>query len=416
MTTNLHSVLLARWRAFAVEIGGNVAIATATTLPVLVGFAGLGVETGYWYFEQRRMQAAADVAAYAGTVVARAGGTGNAIVQAATTEAGISGFKSAAGSIVVNWPPTTGDHMNARAVEVLIRQDYERIFLTRFAGDSVTVSVRAVSAFEQPMAACLLALDELAGEALRLTGSARAHFTGCTLMSNSLADDAASIEGSADLTAPCVNSSGGISDRAGVTLTECPAPRSHMPRAEDPYADLPAPDTSGSCSSVPGGNGATTLSPGKYCGGMALKGDVTLEPGVYVVSGGTLRINANSNVSGAGVTFYLTDGAGVHMNGAADIALSAPTSGTYRDVLFFGGDNALGGDVLFNGSAGSTLDGAVYFPQQAVEMRGSFGGSGGCTRIVAQSIEISGSADFVSDCTGAGHGGATAPGAVHLVE
>ena len=47
-----------------------------------------------------------------------------------------------------------------------------------------------------------------------------------------------------------------------------------------------------------------------------------------------LTINANAAVSGTGVTFYLTNGATLKMNGNSDVQISAPTSGTYKGMLF----------------------------------------------------------------------------------
>src|SRR5215813_15670766 len=42
---------------------GAVAVMTALTLPVLLGFTSLGVEVGHWYLVQREMQGAADASA-----------------------------------------------------------------------------------------------------------------------------------------------------------------------------------------------------------------------------------------------------------------------------------------------------------------------------------------------------------------
>ncbi|TIY10354.1 MAG: hypothetical protein E5V16_12455, partial [Mesorhizobium sp.] len=44
---------------------GNVAIIFALSLPIVVGGAGLGVETSYWYYSSLKLQAVADAAAYA---------------------------------------------------------------------------------------------------------------------------------------------------------------------------------------------------------------------------------------------------------------------------------------------------------------------------------------------------------------
>ena len=52
---------------------GAAAVIMALTLPVVVGGMGLGTEVGYWYFNQRKVQHSADMAAYAGAVELRSG-------------------------------------------------------------------------------------------------------------------------------------------------------------------------------------------------------------------------------------------------------------------------------------------------------------------------------------------------------
>ncbi|MER8918268.1 pilus assembly protein TadG-related protein, partial [Mesorhizobium sp. M0761] len=52
---------------------GNVAVVVAFTLPVVVGGAGLGIETSFWYYSSLKLQAVADAAAYAGALEKVAG-------------------------------------------------------------------------------------------------------------------------------------------------------------------------------------------------------------------------------------------------------------------------------------------------------------------------------------------------------
>ena len=56
-----------------------MAVTAAVAMPVIVGGFGLGAEVGYWYFNQRKVQNAADMAAYAGAVALRAGNPWNII-------------------------------------------------------------------------------------------------------------------------------------------------------------------------------------------------------------------------------------------------------------------------------------------------------------------------------------------------
>jgi len=51
------------WVRFARDRQGAVALAVAVLLPVLIGFAGIGVEVGMWFAVQRQNQSAADAAA-----------------------------------------------------------------------------------------------------------------------------------------------------------------------------------------------------------------------------------------------------------------------------------------------------------------------------------------------------------------
>src|SRR3954452_11366803 len=85
---------------------GNIAVIFALTLPIVVGGAGLGVETSYWYYSSLKLQAIADAAAYAGALEKIAGSDTTAITAAAATSASSNGLGG--GTIVVNTPPTSG--------------------------------------------------------------------------------------------------------------------------------------------------------------------------------------------------------------------------------------------------------------------------------------------------------------------
>jgi hypothetical protein len=298
---------------------GLTAVMFALSLPVIIGSAGLGVEVGYWFLEERRLQTAADLAANAGAVVLRGGASQNAVRSTAEEEARENGYVP--GSIVVNTPPTSGPNQTSRAVEVFLERELPRFFTGLFTEDAVKIRVRAVAAYENEQQACILALDTWANDAVIFIGNPTATFDGCVVMSNSLADDSITIAGSADVTAPCIVSAGGTAVTADLTLTSCSAPMEEMPQALDPYANLPEPSQSGPCASVPNGNPnlPKTLNPGVYCGGLSLSGTVTLNPGIYVIDGGDFRINASANVTGVGVTFFLTGGATVHPPRCADL-------------------------------------------------------------------------------------------------
>src|SRR4029079_12403955 len=137
--------------------------------------------------------------------------------------------------------------------------------------------------------------------------------------------------------------------------------------------------------------------------------------GVYVVQG-ALKVNANAVVAGSGVTIFMAGSNSYIMNGNATVTLSAPTSGAYSGVLFYGDRTGTAAQSTFNGTATSLLTGAIYFPRQQVNYLGNFSGTGGCTQVVADTIQWSGSTTIKQDCTSLGMKDIPATQSVRLVE
>jgi Flp pilus assembly protein TadG len=402
--------LFRRFARFARNRAGNVAIIAALALPVMVGFFGLGGETAYWYFRDRDLQGAADVAAYNGALALRGGATSSAITTGATTDAQTNGWSPANGTIVVNTPPTSGTHQNNSSVEVILTESDRRYFTGLFVAGNIQIRTRAVAQFNALGTSCVLALDKNKAGAVIFWGNSTSSFTDCNVLSDSISPTGFQVGGSATATMPCAMSAGGFSATGGLTLTTCPKPISNGPEAPDPYATLPAPTVPVGCT---GGNGDT---PGHYCGGLTYSGNHTLAPGVYIVDGGTLKINANANLTGAGITFYLTNGATVQMNGNAQVNLSAPTTGTYAGILFYGDRTQPYAIQKINGNASSMMTGAIYFPSQEVDFLGNFSGANGCLQVVADTISYSGNSHFSSNCSAYGMKNVSDPGAIAMVE
>jgi Flp pilus assembly protein TadG len=397
--------------AFARAKRGGVAVMFALVLPVVIGFAGFGVETSYWYLKSLDLQAQADAAAYAGAMEKRSGSSTSVVTTVATRGATDNGFSTTAGTITDNTPPATGSAGN-QAVEVLLHTTAQRFFTAFFTSTPVNLNARAVAKYNTAANACILALDNTASKSALFSGNMNLQLTGCSVMTNSVAADAGVVQGSAILTTTCLISAGGVSTTSGLTETVCTSPITQASQVADPYKDVPTPTASGACLSDSG----SSRSPGHYCAGMNLKNNVTLAPGVYYVDGGDFTVNANANISGSGVTIYLTSGSHVNMNGNATVNLSAPTSGTYSGMLFFGDRSAPMGSNKFNGTASSSLTGAIYFPTQEVDYQGNFSGTSGCTQVVADMVQWTGSTNIAVDCTAYGFQSIAALTVVKLVE
>jgi Flp pilus assembly protein TadG len=380
---------MTRLRALGEERSGNVAVMFALASPLLVGAAGLGVETSYWYMEKTRVQAAVDASAYTAALELRATGSEDAAEANGLVQASMNGIKVGTDGVDVAASKATGK------VTVTASRSLERNFSKFLDKAPLSVSARASAIFEVKSKACVLALSATASRAAEVGGNADLKLVGCSMMANSTAADAVYVGGSAKLSAPCLISAGGADVDDGATLTSCSTTITQAPVAADPFKDLPSPSDSGTCQSTNGNK----LQPGRYCGGLGIHGKIKLDPGVYVISG-DLKINAKAVVEGTGVTIYVTNGGRVTINGGAELNLSAPTSGSYAGVLFFGDrDSTAGQRNVFNGNATSKLSGAIYFPSQAVDYQGNFSGANGCVQVVADTVGWKGSTSMSVDCS-----------------
>ncbi len=404
-------------RRFAGNTRGAVAVMAALAFPVLVGGMALGTEAGYWYMSQRKLQQASDLAAYAAAVQLRSGRGMPEMNAAALNMAVASSFRFGYDMMSLTSPPTSGSRSgSAKAVEVVLDRQQERFFTLIYDTEPVAVSARAVAEIRGGGDACLLTLDPTISGAITVSGSSEVVFDGCDVATNSNAQDAFLMSGGkVELTAGCVHSVGGVSVTSGLTQTSCAKANTETAVIRDPYANLAEPLNVGTCassSSVGSNSTTTTVVPNethplgmplrRYCGGLDVSGDVTFKAGLYIVDGGTFKMNASTQVVGSGVTFFLTNGATLAINGGANLNLSAPASGPLSGLLFYSARGNVGIKHSINGNAGSTLNGAIYFPTSDLDYSGNFSGSYGCTQIVTRRVTFTGNSSLNVNCLAAG--------------
>jgi hypothetical protein len=140
--------------------------------------------------------------------------------------------------------------------------------------------------------------------------------------------------------------------------------------------------------------------------GKDFKGDVSLEPGLYCISG-DVTINAGDTVKGDDVTLYFMDGK-LTINGGATVQLSAPyapgvnVSPALSNILFyFPGTNGDGENVKINGNSDSYFTGVIYAPGSEVEFLGTSHTEGvDTTQIIGWDVRVGGTADLILGYTG----------------
>jgi hypothetical protein len=256
---------------------------------------------------------------------------------------------------------------------------------------------RSVVRVAPGLPACVLALDRSASPGIVFRGATDVEMKNCVVASNSRAANAVSRDGSARFAAECVVSSGGTNGivASGNVRLDCQEPLTHQLASMDPLRNLQPPSYT-ACRSVPNGR-QKTLSPGTFCG-QTISGEVTLEPGVYILRGGRINLGGNGSLTGNNVTIFLMEDAEFSITANQTVQLRPPSSGPYAGITIYQ-PSSNRKQVTSNGGAGSFIDGFVYAPGAHVFFAGNADTlASGCLRIVGATIEMTGSSTFRSDC------------------
>lgn len=382
---------------------GAVAMILALSTPILVGGMGLGIDTIQWTLAKRSIQRQADSAAIAGAYSLAQG----ADVQQAVTNDLARNASFPLTTTVIENAPTAGPHAgNTRSVRVALATEMNLPFTGFFLDGAVEIPAEATASMVSNGQYCALSLENTTATGITMWGSSTVNL-GCGMATNSRGATAVAAGGNSSITAspvaavgvvPASNNYGAGTERISYSVVQ-----------PDPFSGLPNPTVSGNVSNGNvNSNQTRTLSPGTYRG-MDLKGNVTLNPGVYVIDGGTLSIGSQAVVTGSGVTFVLTSStagnnpnsiATVNMNGGATLNLTAPDSGTYKGVLIYQDRRApmVNQANKINGNSSSTFRGAIYMPGQEVEFTGTTGMNTDCIQLVARRITFNGNSSISNQC------------------
>lgn len=397
---------------------GVIAIGTAIMLPVLIGFAALGIEVTEWYAQDRSIQAAADDAALS-AAVAYAEGNANGYTQEALSVASSNGFTNEVNGVQVsvNMPPTSGNNQgNTSAIQVNITAPVtpllSAMFVSPFNINGGGVAI--VGGPNNSSNGCVLALNSAATTGAVLNGTTSITLNKCAFDVNATSATAALVmNGNASLTAENVNIGGGDQISNNATLHASDGVRLFQPPAMNPYAGRQIPSFAGCDHSNLKLHQSTTLQPGVYCGGIDITGGtVTFSPGVYFLNQGDLTLNGNASIVGTGgVTIILTTSSNdystvgnITINGGATVNLVAPTSGATAGIAIWQDGRApdSGSDKL-NGGSTMQVTGAIYLPSESTTYAGGQSSDdSGCTQLIALNITFTGNSSLGNNCTGTG--------------
>ena len=117
------------------------------------------------------------------------------------------------------------------------------------------------------------------------------------------------------------------------------------------------------------------------------------------------------------MTIYFDGDSVLSLTGQTDVELSAPTSGPYAGILFFGDPNApTGGKNRVAGNGEMTFDGTLYFPTTELSLTGSAGAGNeySYSSVIARMLKFGGNGTLNFD--GGGGSATMASGIASLTE
>ncbi len=447
---------------------GQTGVMMALGLTVLFGLVGFTVDVGSSYYTKQKAQAAAESGAMAAAAYAKANGItcgtngitcNSTLTSCSNIVSGVlyvgcqyasqNGFPMSAISMAANTntPPCNPCTTPGYWIQAKVSTTHNNLFMEvaesataninaqAFAGvTGSTGSTGGTGTGSSVPATCIWVLDPTDKQTFLVSGASMS-LSGCTAQINSTATDpvnkqpsnsAANANGSSTLT--------GVYDVVGAgdyNQNYCQTGGPFVCGAAsvaDPLAGLRAVNEATdigttSCthtSQYNPPNGATTIPSGIYCGGINIgnsNATVTFQTGgIFEIRDGGLSIS-NGSVSGTNVMFYFSTSTPsttadpvVNIN-TSSVSLSAPSSGTFKGILFYGNraaqPAASGTNNVIQAGSNPNITGTFYFPVGNVLYSGQAGTNGGHVGIIAYRLQVNGGSAFTWDSTGTYTGLAT---------
>ncbi|WP_338504971.1 pilus assembly protein TadG-related protein [Sphingomonas kaistensis] len=390
---------------------GNVLILAGMAMPLIIGSAGLAVDTVQWALMKRQLQRAADSAALAG-VYATVQGASQTAAQAVDYELNISGdnpnsrnatgLTLTAANRAVSYPAAAAW---TNPVRVVLTHNQVPAFSSMFL-PQLTISAGATAATIRTGVYCVVSLVNTSATGITATGNGDLNL-GCGMITNSTSLTAAIATGSSEVHASPVAAVGAVPASTNWNGAEL------LPftvKQNDPYAGISPPTVSpckGNANKLDVANNGNvdrttvdTAGSVVCVSDMQVNGTLKLQAATYYIDGGNFDLGSNANISCNGCTIILGNSdpsstviGRVTMNAQATTNMTAPTSGTYRGLLFYQDRRAVqtnNNANHINGTSTSTFSGAMYFPSTHLNINGNAGLKFTCAQFVSWTVEFSG--------------------------
>ncbi len=391
--------LWASVRGFCRDARGSIVILAAFALPLLFLAAGGALDFARYLQQKQSLQEAADAAVLAGAKGLSLSNASrdnvDAVIKAVVTRfIGVNADNHAGKQLSV--ASTISD--DPLEVSVEIEMPSKAVLTKRFGVNVPAVKVSATARIVGQPNICVLGLDGSADGTISLEREARVTGKNCAVFSNSNSSLGIIAKRSSQLMADVICSAGGY---ARNTAAYSPEPMVDCPTFADPLAGRPEPSV-GACTypKLVEVTSNQTLSPGVYCGGLAVRGsaEVKLLPGIYVFKDGPLMVQKTAGLHGTSVGLFFTGlGARLHFQKDTTISLEAPETGEMAGILIFASKSV--GDDLFRITSDNArnLLGTIYLPSASLHVDATkpVADQSAYTAIVAKTMKLFGGPHLV---------------------
>ncbi len=442
-------------RCVSTRRAGMAMIWVAIFLVLMVLLIGLSLDSAKAFLVSHQIQNAADAAALAGACWIKLDPSYARAVAVATAHENLADADEVVldanpsndpnGDVVLGWYSRmfrkfvpASEKLNA--VKVVARRTGDSpggpvplVFGPVAGVDNIDVRRYAIAMTHGGTGAGVIALSP-DGTGLQISGNPTLDVNDGIIQVNSEDErSAVSLIGTPTLSAEELNLCGDIRNTGGIDLSlvdfpiDDDAPPLPDPLCPNPEACTqpptwdPAADQSVSGETLKFSSGTLALKPGYYSGGFDITGgDVTLEPGIYVLGGGRtgkggLVIGGNTNFCAKGVMFYITGTGKVDLAGTGNIRITPPDPestdfcgagfayppgidfASYSTISIFQ-DRANDNPARIVGTTLMDIDGTLYFPRAHVDLTGTGDGFG--NQLIAWTIEISGTGNITINYRG----------------
>lgn len=389
---------------------GNALALTAFAFPLLIGSAGLAVDTIQWTYSKRDLQGAVDAAAMAGVYgLIQTGNMEEAVDRSMASKPEIDKRRAVSAE-----QSPEGFEEDPFAVRVRATSAARLTFTSLFLSRPPTISAEATATVVETGEYCAFAIGSDRETGITIKPGANVEMD-CGVATNSSSPRGVEAEGA--LSAKRIASYGGVTGD-GLKTSRV---RSHALRQKDPLENTEPPLIPNTgCPNVTVNpdaraldNGRLVLEPGCY-GNMVVNGPVFLSDGEYILRRGSLIVGPTAELSCKACTIFLTseDPAGdpgsigkVRIDHRAKVKLAAPTQGPNAGILIYqdrhaGGDRD-GVENIIGGNSFSELKGLVYLPAETLRIDAENNPDVQCARFIGRRLIFQGRVIIASGCSSA---------------